>query len=64
MALLKRFPVNEERLGKRPVNLDSGLHQVLDGVLEVVRLVDHVGGAETPHPAIPLGVNQLVEDQE
>ena len=59
----QRRAVDDQRLGIGALQFDRRLHQALDRIGDVVRLVEHVGRGEALGPA-QLGVDQFVEDQE
>ena len=59
----ERGAIDDQRLRVGALQFDRRLHQALDRVGDVVRLIEHIGGRKTLRAA-RLGVDQFVEDQE
>jgi len=59
---LERLAVHQQSLRIGALHIGGGEHQRLDGVGDIVRLVEHVGGREISIAAF--GIHQFVEDEE
>ncbi len=63
LRLSERGAVDDERLRVGPRHLHRRLHEALDRVGDVVRLIEHIGGIESGRPARPR-VDELVENEK